>query len=102
MSSSPDSAARPMPRLARVFTGQLEPLNRGKLASDSEIVFLAVPEAASAELGDALVNAGVRVIDLSGAFRIKDDAQRARWYPATKDLPSGVAYGLVEHYRAEI
>jgi N-acetyl-gamma-glutamyl-phosphate reductase len=102
MSSSPDSAARPMPRLARVFMGTLEPLNQQKLASETDIVFLAVPEAASAELGDALVKAGVRVIDLSGAFRIRDDAQRARWYPATKSLPPGVAYGLVEHYRASI
>jgi N-acetyl-gamma-glutamyl-phosphate reductase len=102
MSSSPDSAARPMPRLARIFSGQLEPLNRDKLASDTQVVFLAVPEAASADLGDALVKAGVRVIDLSGAFRIKNDAQRAQWYPATKALPPGVAYGLVEHYRADI
>ena len=102
MSSSPDSAARPMPRLTRVFQGTLEPLNREKLASECEFVFLAVPEAASADLGDALVKAGVRVIDLSGAFRIKDDAQRARWYPATKSLPEGVAYGLVEHYRADV
>ncbi len=102
MSSSADSAARPMPRLGRVFAGQLEPLNPDKLARDIDVVFLAVPEAASAGLGGALVEAGVRVIDLSGAFRIRDDAQRARWYPATKALPAGVAYGLVEHYREDV
>jgi N-acetyl-gamma-glutamyl-phosphate reductase len=102
MSSSPDSAARPMPRLARVFNGQLEPLNQEKLASDVDVAFLAVPEAAAATLGATLVGAGVRVIDLSGAFRIKDAAQRNRWYPATKSLPDGVAYGLVEHYRTQV
>jgi N-acetyl-gamma-glutamyl-phosphate reductase len=102
MSSGPDSTARPMPRLTRVFNGAIEPLNRSRLASDVDIAFLAVPEAAAAELGGALVSAGVRVIDLSGAFRIRDDAQRGKWYPATASLPDGVAYGLVEHYRADV
>jgi N-acetyl-gamma-glutamyl-phosphate reductase len=102
MSSGPDSTARPMPRLSHVFTGRIEPLDKAKLASDVELAFLAVPEAAAAELGGALVEAGVRVIDLSGAFRIKDDTQRLRWYPATRSLPDGVAYGLVEHYRDDV
>jgi N-acetyl-gamma-glutamyl-phosphate reductase len=99
MSSTADSAARPMPRLARVFAGQIEPLDKAKLASATDIAFLAVPEAAAAGLGASLVQAGVRVIDLSGAFRIRDDAERHRWYPATTSLPSGVVYGLIEHYR---
>jgi N-acetyl-gamma-glutamyl-phosphate reductase len=99
MSSTADSAARPMPRLARVFAGQIEPLDKAKLAGATDIAFLAVPEAAAAGLGASLVQAGVRVIDLSGAFRIRDDAERHRWYPATTSLPSGVVYGLIEHYR---
>jgi N-acetyl-gamma-glutamyl-phosphate reductase len=102
MSSSADSAARSLPRLAGVFKGQLEPLNPAKLAAETDIVFLAVPEKASAELGAALVEAGRRVIDLSGAFRIRDDGQRHRWYPATTSMPEGVAYGLVEHYREDV
>ena len=40
--------------------------------------------------------AGLRVIDLSGAFRLRDDATRAKFYPATAALPKGVAYGLTE------
>jgi N-acetyl-gamma-glutamyl-phosphate reductase len=40
----------------------------------------------------------VRVIDLSGAFRIRKDADRQRWYPATATLPAGVVYGLSEHH----
>src|SRR5580765_2599178 len=102
MSSSADSAARPLPRLARIWDGQVEPLNKERLASDMDVVFLAVPESAAAELAPPLVTAGVRVIDLSGAFRIKDDVARSRWYPATKDLPPGAAYGLTEHYRSAV
>lgn len=102
MSSGPDSAARPIPRLSHVFNGQIQPLDKTKLAGQVDIAFLAVPEAAAADLGGALVKAGVRVIDLSGAFRIRDEALRLRWYPATTALPDGVAYGLVEHYRDQV
>ena len=102
MSSSPDSAARPLPRLARIWDGKVEPLNVDRLATTTDLVFLAVPEKAAAELAPPLLAAGRRVIDLSGAFRIRDAGARARWYPATETLPAGVAYGLTEHYRAEV
>ncbi len=36
------------------------------------------------------------MIDLSGAFRLRDAAARARWYPETRQVPNGVAYGLTE------
>src|SRR3970040_1742373 len=78
MSSSPDSAARPLPRLNRLWDGRVEPLNTTRLAQDTDLKFLAVPEDAAAELAPPLVDAGVRVIDLSGAFRIKNDDTRQR------------------------
>ncbi len=102
MSSSADSAARALPRLAKVWDGQIEPLNRIRLATDVDLAFLAVPEQAAADLAPPLVEAGVRVIDLSGAFRIRDAASRARWYPATKALPSHTAYGLTELFKADV
>ena len=102
MSSSADSAARPLPRLARVWNGAVEPLDRDRLARSVDLAFLAVPENAAADLAPPLLSAGVRVIDLSGAFRIRDDAERSRWYPATKSLPSGAAYGLTEHYKSDV
>ncbi len=102
MASSADSAARPLPRLARIWDGQVEPLNPARLASEVDVAFLAVPESAAAELAPPLVTAGVRVIDLSGAFRIRDEAARSQWYPATRALPAGAAYGLTEYYRDEV
>jgi len=102
MSSSADSAARPLPRLARVWDGQVEPLNPTRLASETDVTFLAVPEQAAAQLAPPLVEAGVRVIDLSGAFRIRDAAARTRWYPATTALPAGAAYGLTEFFKDEV
>jgi N-acetyl-gamma-glutamyl-phosphate reductase len=102
MSSSADSAARPLPRLARVWDGQVEPLNTKRLATDTDVTFLAVPEQAAAELAPPLVEAGVRVIDLSGAFRIRNADTRMRWYPATRSLPAGAAYGLTEFFKDDV
>jgi N-acetyl-gamma-glutamyl-phosphate reductase len=99
MSSSPTSAARPLPRLARVWDGQIEPLDPARLLREIDVVFLAVPDAAAAELAPPLLADGVRVIDLSGAFRIRNDAARTRWYPATGAMPAASAYGLTEIYR---
>src|SRR5262245_20110524 len=91
MSSSAPSGApaapRRLPALAHVFTGTITPLDRDALARDADVVFLALPDKAAAELAPALVEAGVRVIDLSGAFRLRDQAMRARWYPETHELP---------------
>src|SRR5215212_39864 len=87
MSSGATSAPRPMPALARIWDGAVTPLDVERLATDADIVFLALPEAASAELAPALVERGRRVIDLSGAFRIRNDAARQQWYPATSTLP---------------
>ena len=102
MSSSADSAARPLPRLARIWNGAVEALNVERLAKETDVTFLALPEAAAPEIALPLLQAGVKVIDLSGAFRIRDDADRAKWYPGTKSVPPKTAYGLVEHYPNDI
>ena len=102
MSSGATSAPRPLPALARIWDGSVVPLNVDQLVSDADIVFLALPEAASAELAPTLVERGKRVIDLSGAFRIRGDADRQRWYPATASLPAGTVYGFSERNKAEI
>lgn len=81
--------------LARVWDGPVEPFDDTVLAR-ADVAFLALPEAAAARVAPGLVGRGVRVIDLSGAFRLKDDAVRGRWYPETTDMPEGAVYGLPE------
>ena len=102
MSSGASSTPRPMPALARIWDSEVTPLDVERLAASADIVFLALPEAASAELAPKLLERGVRVIDLSGAFRIRDAADRQRWYPATASLPAGTVYGLPERDAAAI
>ncbi|MHB8484560.1 MAG: N-acetyl-gamma-glutamyl-phosphate reductase [Candidatus Acidiferrales bacterium] len=67
--------------------------------------FLATPHEASLELVPELMNAGVRVIDLSGAFRFRDGETFSRWYklnaPNAEAL-SGATYGLPELYSADL
>src|SRR5688572_24314809 len=98
-SGAASGAARPLPALARLWEGQITPLSAGTLAHDADVVFLALPDSAAAELGPSLVEAGVRVIDLSGAFRLRNPAARSRWYPETRRMPDGVVYGLTERER---
>ena len=102
MSSGATSAPRPLPGLTRIWDGAVVALDVDRLAANADVVFLALPEAASAEVGAALVQRGTRVIDLSGAFRIRNDADRQRWYPATTTLPAGVVYALPERHAAAI
>src|SRR5512134_2773434 len=102
MSSGATSAPRPLPALARIWEGTVEPLDIDRLVNEADAIFLALPEAASAELAPKLLERGARVIDLSGAFRIRNGADRQRWYPATSSLPEGTVYGLTEGHQAEI
>jgi N-acetyl-gamma-glutamyl-phosphate reductase len=102
MSSGTAAAARTLPALSRLWHGTIAPLSQETLAREADVVFLALPDAAAAELAPPLAAAGVRVIDLSGAFRLRDAQARARWYPGTHSLPDRVAYGLTELERPAI
>ena len=101
-SGAAGGAARALPALARLWDGAITPLSPETLAREAEVVFLALPDSAAAELGPSLVESGVRVIDLSGAFRLRDAGARGRWYPETHRMPDGAAYGLTERERAAV
>jgi N-acetyl-gamma-glutamyl-phosphate reductase len=96
MSSSPDGPARTLPALKRIWDGVIEPFSADKLAEQSDVVFLALPEEAAATIAPTLVERGIRVIDLSGAFRLRDAAAREKWYPATNLGALEPVYGLTE------
>jgi N-acetyl-gamma-glutamyl-phosphate reductase len=100
--TSSGAAVRRLPALTRIWDGDITPLSTDTLVRDADIVFLALPDANAAEVGPSLVEAGVRVIDLSGTFRLRDPAARARWYPEAERMPEGVAYGLTERERRSV
>jgi N-acetyl-gamma-glutamyl-phosphate reductase len=66
-----------------------------------EAAVVAYPHGASAEVVAALVARGVRVVDLSADFRLRDASLYERWYgphPAPTLIDEAV-YGLTELYR---
>lgn len=69
--------------------------------SGAHAVFLATPHEASLELVPELLESGLGVIDLSGAFRFRDAATFSHWYklpqPDAAALDRAV-YGLPELY----
>ena len=95
-------------RLSDVYPHHRVPLVMEELdlerhaAVDAAIV--AYPHGAAAPLVAALIERGVRVIDLSADFRLRDAATYERWYVthAHPDLLERAVYGLTELNRAAI
>jgi N-acetyl-gamma-glutamyl-phosphate reductase len=100
--SQATSTPRRLPAVAKIWDGDVRPLDLEAVKQAAQVAFLALPEAASAETALPLLDAGLRVVDLSGAFRIRDNGARAKWYAATTSMPDGVAYGLTEFEQAAI
>lgn len=70
-----------------------------------ELVFLATPPGPSIELAPGFLEAGAKVIDLSGAFRLRDAETYSRWYKERNTEPAlfeRAVYGLPEFYRDQI
>ena len=70
-----------------------------------ELVFFATPNATAMGQAEALLSAGIGVIDLAADFRIKDVGLWEKWYGVTHACPGLVdqaVYGLPELYREAI
>jgi N-acetyl-gamma-glutamyl-phosphate reductase len=70
-----------------------------------DVAFSAMPHKESAEVILPLVEAGVKVVDISADFRLRDAGDYPRWYgfehPAPELLSTAV-YGLPELYRKKV
>jgi N-acetyl-gamma-glutamyl-phosphate reductase len=69
-----------------------------------DAAIVAYPHGAAAELVMELVQRGVRVVDLSADFRLRDPTVYEEWYRPHPEpaLIADAVYGLPEHYRDEI
>ncbi|HEX4996817.1 MAG TPA: N-acetyl-gamma-glutamyl-phosphate reductase [Terriglobia bacterium] len=66
-----------------------------------DVVMLATEHEVSMKLAPELLDAGFRVIDLSGAFRLKDPAAYPRWYGFEHTAPALLehsVYGIPEFF----
>lgn len=94
--SSGNGGQRSVPALAKIWDEPIVPLDQEALVEACDVICLALPEKASALLGAHLVASGRRVVDLSGAFRVRENVSRSKWYPETGSLPDGTVYALPE------
>ena len=74
-------------------------------ASDCELVFFATPNGTAMQQVPELLSKGVKVVDLSADYRIKDVSVWENWYGMTHASPELIdqaVYGLPEIHRSEI
>lgn len=83
---------------------RFEPADATRLAQRLDVVFCCLPHAKSAEVVASLYSTGLRVVDLSADFRLRNVDDYRTWYgehPAPALLDQAV-YGLPEIYRKEL
>jgi len=75
------------------------------ISDKCDLVFLALPHTASMDIAAGLIKSGVRVIDLSADYRIKDLKVYSKFYAVRHKDGGGVkkaVYGLAELFPKEI
>ncbi|MDO9516138.1 MAG: N-acetyl-gamma-glutamyl-phosphate reductase [Syntrophales bacterium] len=75
-----------------------------QLVPSCDVVFLALPHGEAMLVAPVFVEAGVKVIDLSADFRLRDVSVFEAWYTkhTAPDLLEKAVYGLPELYRDDI
>ena len=99
-----DSGEDPSPRGARK-PRKLPSSAASVKAEGLAVVFLATPPEVSMELTPAFLDAGAKVVDLSGAFRLRTPEMYKKWYKSDHTAPAllaQAAYGLPEFFRDQI
>ena len=104
--SKPRKYSEELPQFLGRCDLEIEPLNLDTLVQRHiRVVFLTTPNETSHELVPQLLERRLRVIDLSGAYRLKDPVLYPKWYgfehhfaPALK----AAVYGLTEINRSSI
>jgi len=81
--------------------------NLDVVSQDSDLVFTALPHTVSMDMVPELLKKGVKVVDLSADYRIKDSAVYQEWYKkelnqVSKELLLEAVYGLPEIYLDKI
>ncbi len=83
----------------------IEPFDSRVIAQKADVAFLCVPHASAMQYAPELLAAGVRVIDLSADYRLKDAGLYEKWYKHThtdvQNLEHAV-YGLPDLFAEQI
>lgn len=93
------------PHLTQIVTDKLDGIDIPLIKSKADLVFLATPSGVSADLAPKLVDAGLKVIDLSGDFRLRNLEEYKTWYkhePAPQSYVDLAVYGLAELFGEDV
>nr|WP_295972940.1 N-acetyl-gamma-glutamyl-phosphate reductase [uncultured Bacillus sp.] len=83
----------------------LETIVPEKIAEEADLVFLATPSGVSGQLAAQFAGMDIKVIDLSGDLRLKNQDDYIKWYkrePAPQYAIDKAIYGLSEWHREKI
>jgi N-acetyl-gamma-glutamyl-phosphate reductase len=75
------------------------------IAAAAEVAFLALPHGLATEFALPLLAAGVKVVDISADFRLRDPAKFQKYYKEPHPAPAMLeraVYGLPERYRDQL
>jgi N-acetyl-gamma-glutamyl-phosphate reductase len=90
-----------LPDLADVVLERTDPAS----VPDVDLAFLALPHGSAASHGRMLVQRGIKVVDLSADWRLRDASAYPEWYGAPHPHPDELGawvYGLTEFHRDEV
>ncbi|MCC7536606.1 MAG: N-acetyl-gamma-glutamyl-phosphate reductase [Deltaproteobacteria bacterium] len=92
------------PSLRGICDAELVPFELARVRDAADIVFCALPHGASAGIVGQLADAGLRVLDLSADFRLRDVSVYRHWYGEhpRADLLAHAVYGCPELHRDAI
>ncbi|TCZ76862.1 N-acetyl-gamma-glutamyl-phosphate reductase [Paenibacillus albiflavus] len=93
------------PHLTNIMLGTLDAVDPQLIASKADVVFLATPAGVAVELAPQFLQVGLKVIDISGDYRLKSPELYEKWYkrtPADAALLEEAVYGLCEVWGMEV
>ena len=93
------------PNLRRVTSLKFSMGETSEIIDKCDYVFLATPHGASKDIAPSLLEGGVKVIDLSADFRLRNPGEYPKWYGwehSHPELLSKAVNGLPELHRQEI
>jgi len=95
------------PEFLNKLDKKLTNLDSELISQNSDLVFTALPHTVSMDVVPELLKKGIKIIDLSADYRIKDPAVYKEWYEKghnkiSENLLSETVYGLPEIYLDKI
>lgn len=102
--SAGKTAREVFPFLPAAWDFRLDTAEQVLQRADADVAFLALPHGESSDIARQLLDAGLKVVDLSADHRLSDPECYAKWYGPHKnpELIKRAVYGLPEIHRDEI